>query len=57
MTPKLVAGGLLLADNVISHRDEMTDFLEAVAADPRLDSVVVPIGSGVVVARRAPGHR
>jgi hypothetical protein len=37
---------------VISHRDEMSDFLEAAAVDPRLDSVVVPIGSGVLLGRR-----
>jgi predicted O-methyltransferase YrrM len=53
VVPKLVPGGLLLADNVISHREEMADFLAAVAEDPRVDSVVVPIGSGVLLARRA----
>ena len=53
LAPKLVPGGLVLADNVISHRDEMADFLAAVAADRRVDSVVVPIGMGVLLARRA----
>jgi predicted O-methyltransferase YrrM len=49
---KLVPGALVLADNVISHRDEMEDFLDAVAADRETDSVVVPIGQGVLLARR-----
>jgi predicted O-methyltransferase YrrM len=49
---KLVPGALVLADNVISHRDEMTDFLDAIDADRDLDSVVVPIGMGVLVARK-----
>jgi predicted O-methyltransferase YrrM len=52
IAPKLVPGALVLADNVISHRDDMTDFLDAVAGDRDADSVVVPIGMGVLVARR-----
>ena len=52
LATKLVPGGLILADNVISHHDEMADFLAAVAADRRIDSVVVPIGKGVLMARR-----
>ena len=52
---KLVPGALVLADNAISHREEMADFLEAVAADPAFDSVVVPIGLGVLLARRVGG--
>jgi predicted O-methyltransferase YrrM len=52
LSGRLVPGALILADNVISHRDEMTDFLAAVAADPRVDAVVVPIGMGVLLARR-----
>jgi predicted O-methyltransferase YrrM len=50
---KLVPGALVLADNVVSHRDEMRDFLDAIAEDADLDSVVVPIGMGVLLARRA----
>ena len=49
---RLLPGGLLLADNAISHRDKMTPMIEAAAADPRLDSLVVPIGKGVLVCRR-----
>ena len=51
---RLVPGALVLADNVISHRDEMADFLAAVALDRRIDAVVVPIGMGVLLARRTP---
>ena len=54
LSARLVPGALVLADNVISHRDEMADFLAAVAVDPRIDSVVVPIGMGVLLARRMP---
>ena len=48
----LVPGGLLVADNVISHRDELADVVDAVLGDPRVDAVVVPIGRGELVARR-----
>jgi predicted O-methyltransferase YrrM len=50
--PRLVDGGLFLADNLISHQDELQPFLDYVQADPRVDAVVVPIGKGVLVCRR-----
>ncbi|MFQ5993267.1 MAG: O-methyltransferase [Nitrospiraceae bacterium] len=43
---KLVSGGLLVADNVISHAQELTDFLAQVRSDSRLFSLTVPIGKG-----------
>lgn len=49
---RLVQGGLLVADNVISHREELAPFLEKVQNDPRVDALVIPIGSGVLVCRR-----
>ncbi len=48
---RLVTGGLLVADNVISHREELRPFVERVLADPRVDAIVVPIGKGELVAR------
>ena len=53
VVPNLVPGGLLCADNVISHAEELEQFLEDVEADPRLDALVVPVGKGVLVCRRA----
>jgi len=49
----LVPGGLLCADNVISHASELEQFLEEVHSDPRIDALVVPVGKGVLVCRRA----
>ena len=43
---KLVSGGLLVADNVISHAQELMDYLARVRSDPRLFSLTVPIGKG-----------
>ncbi|KHK02726.1 O-methyltransferase [Desulfovibrio sp. TomC] len=52
LADRLVPGGLLAADNVISHAAEIPGVAERILADPRFDAVVVPIGSGVLTARR-----
>jgi caffeoyl-CoA O-methyltransferase len=53
VVPNLVAGGLLLADNVTSHREELAALVDRAAADPRVDALVVPVGKGVLVCRKA----
>jgi caffeoyl-CoA O-methyltransferase len=50
--PRLVPGGILVADNVISHVEHLQSFVGAAQADERVDSVVVPIGKGELVCRR-----
>jgi predicted O-methyltransferase YrrM len=45
-------GGLLIADNLTSHAEDLGPFRDAALADPRLDGLVVPIGSGELVAVR-----
>jgi len=50
--PRLVPGGLLIADNIISHNDELQALVEHAAADPRVDSMVVPIAKGELVCRK-----
>jgi caffeoyl-CoA O-methyltransferase len=52
VVPNLVPGGLFLADNVISHADELTEFVQVVQQDDRVDAVVVPIGKGVLLCRK-----
>jgi predicted O-methyltransferase YrrM len=52
VVPRLVPGGLLLADNFTSHADELQPLLEKIHADDRLDALVVPIGKGVLLGRR-----
>jgi predicted O-methyltransferase YrrM len=44
--PKLLPGGLLVADNVISHRQELDDYLTSVKSHPDLFSVTLPVGKG-----------
>lgn len=50
--PRLVRGGLLVADNVISHRDALQGTLERALSDERVDALVVPIGKGELVCRK-----
>ena len=47
-------GGLLVADNLISHAGELEEFRARALADPRLTGLVVPIGAGELVAVRLP---
>lgn len=50
--PRLVSGGLLLADNAVSHRQVLEQFLEQVDSDNRVDSLIVPIGKGILLCRK-----
>ncbi|MBI4804128.1 MAG: class I SAM-dependent methyltransferase [Desulfovibrio sp.] len=49
---RMVPGSILCADNVISHKHQIEDFLAKIPHDTRMDSVIVPIGSGVLVCRK-----
>jgi predicted O-methyltransferase YrrM len=45
-------GGLLVADNLTSHADDLAAFRATALGDPRLAGLVVPIGRGELVAVR-----
>jgi caffeoyl-CoA O-methyltransferase len=50
--PKLVPGGLLVADNAINHQAVLKPVLDRALADERVDALVVPIGKGELVCRK-----
>jgi caffeoyl-CoA O-methyltransferase len=52
VVPKLVTGGLLVADNVVNLRDALQPMLDRAGDDPRVDAVVVPFLTGQLVCRR-----
>ncbi|MDR3763835.1 MAG: class I SAM-dependent methyltransferase [Acidobacteriota bacterium] len=52
VVPRLVKGGLLAADNVISHQQALRPMLDQAQRDERVDSVIVPIGQGVLLCRK-----
>jgi predicted O-methyltransferase YrrM len=47
-------GGLLAIDNVLSHPDEVAEFLALVAADAAYVAETIPIGKGLHLAWRRP---
>jgi len=49
---RLPRGGLVCVDNAISHASEFQDFLDDALLDARVDAVIVPIGSGLLVCRK-----
>jgi predicted O-methyltransferase YrrM len=48
--------GVLVADNLTSHAEELAGFRAAALSDPRLTGLVVPIGRGELVAVKRPAH-
>jgi predicted O-methyltransferase YrrM len=52
VVPRMVAGGILVADNAISHQEGLATFLERVMQDKRVDALVVPIGKGDLLCRK-----
>lgn len=52
LIPNMVPGGLLVADNVITHREILRPMLRHTLRDKRVDSLIVPIGSGELVCRK-----
>ncbi len=50
--PNMVSGGLLIADNVISHQDALQPFIDHALADIRVDAVIAPIGKGELICRK-----
>lgn len=53
LLPKLAPDVFLLADNVISHPDEISGYLKALDELPQFEKLVIPIGKGLSVAYRS----
>jgi caffeoyl-CoA O-methyltransferase len=52
VVPAMVHGGLLVADNVVSHKRELTAFLDRALSDQRMDALVVSFGNGLLLCRK-----
>jgi predicted O-methyltransferase YrrM len=48
----MVSGGILVADNAISHQAALQPMLNRAMADDRVDALIVPIGRGELVCRK-----
>lgn len=53
LLPNLTPDVLLLADNVLSHPQEIAAYLSAVEALPLFEKVILPIGKGLSLAYRS----
>ncbi len=52
VVPRMVPGGLLVADNAINHRAALQPMLDRALGDERVDAMIVPIGKGELVCRK-----
>ena len=57
LIPKLAPDVLLLADNVLSHPDEIAGYLQALESLMQFERVILPIGKGLSVAYRSNGSK
>ena len=46
------AGSTLVVDNVLSHAEQVADFVELVAADQRFTHSILPVGAGLMMVVR-----
>ncbi len=53
MYKQLHIGSLVIADNAISHGDALLDYIMYVQNHPNLESITVPIGSGLEITVKA----
>ena len=44
--PRLRRGGLIVADNVVSHAVELKEYLQVIRDHPSLETVTLPVGKG-----------
>lgn len=52
VVPRMIPGGVLVADNAVSHADDLGRFLQTALNDQRVDAMVVPVGKGELVCRK-----
>lgn len=53
LLPRLKSGALLLADNVLSHPQEISPYLEALASRSNFQHLVLGVGKGLSVALKS----
>jgi predicted O-methyltransferase YrrM len=47
--PKLLPGSVVVADNILSHAEAVASYVKRVREDPALETITVPIGSGLEI--------
>lgn len=52
VVPRLVSGGILVADNATNHQATLQPMLDRALRDKRVDALIVPIGKGELLCRK-----
>ncbi len=52
LKPQMVAGGIIVADNAISHKDELRDFFRLIDNSSKFDSLIIDVGQGLLITRK-----
>jgi predicted O-methyltransferase YrrM len=52
VVPRLVPGGILVADNAINRAALLQPMLDRALQDERVDAQIVPVGKGALVCRK-----
>lgn len=52
VVPRMMPGGILVADNAINHQATLRPMLNRALQDERVDALIVPIGKGELVCRK-----
>ncbi|MFC1750894.1 O-methyltransferase [Pseudomonadota bacterium] len=47
--PKLIKDGVIIADNCISHEEDLGEFLEGVEKDERVESTLIKVDNGLLL--------
>jgi predicted O-methyltransferase YrrM len=55
LVPKLASDVFILADNVLSHPDEIAGYLSAIEDLPQFEHMIIPVGKGLSLAYRGAG--
>ena len=50
--PNIRVGGLIVADDTVTMRDEMPDFVDYVFNTPILNSVDIPLDDGIILSHK-----
>jgi len=52
LVPRLVPGARLMADNAMSRQSDLQSMLDVALLDPRVDALVVAIGTVELICRK-----
>lgn len=52
LADRMKSGSYILADNILSHKDALSDFVDAISVDDRFEVEILDIGTGVLQAKK-----